>query len=274
MQEFIRILNLGWVGTIVGVVGVTVGLLSYWRTRIPGIIAFQSHDVSMIGGDNAVFPSEVEVRYRKTPVPRVTSSTIWMWNAGKKTMEGEDIIEHDPLRLRFSGEVLNVRIIKVTREVLQIKADKAKDASEEGRRTVYCSFGFLDPGDGGVLEVLHTGSAEAPKCIGTIKKLPKGIQELRFAAPYVRSATPYKPARGISWFIAIVMSILGLIILKGVFTGSHDPPIHSVVYWISALFGLYLLLEAVVAILRLRRQVPASLRLRGYAGAARNGRKG
>ena len=274
MQEFIQVLNLGWIGTIVGLAGVTVGLLSYWRTRISGIIAFQSHDVSMIGGDNAVFPSEVEVRYRKTPVPRLTSSTIWMWNAGNKTVEGEDIIEHDPLRLRFSGEVLNVRIIKVTREVLQIKAYEARDASKKKRRTVYCGFGFLDPGDGGVLEVLHTGSADAPKCFGTIKKIPKGIQKLRFAAPYVRSATPYKPARGISWFIAFVMLILGLNILIGVFTGSHDPPITSVVYWICALFGLFLLSEAVVAILRLRRQAPASLRLRDSGDAARKGRNG
>ena len=272
MQEFIRFMNQGWVGTIVGTASLTLALLLYWRSRISGIIAFQSHDVSMIGSDNAVFPSEVEVRYRETPVPRLTSSTIWMWNAGKKTVDGEDIVEHDPLRLRFGGEVLNVRIIKVTREVLQIKADKSKDASEEGRRTVYCGFGFLDPGDGGVLEVLHTGSAEAPKCIGTIKKLPKGIQNFRFATPYFHFATPYKPARGCSWFAAIVMSILGLVILRGLF--SADPPVPDVAYWIAALFGLFLLLEALVAIWRLRRQAPASLRLRGQADAARKGWKG
>ena len=177
MHEFIRFMNQGWVGTIVGTAGLALALLLYWRSRISGIIAFQSHNVSMIGGGKALFPAEVEVRYRETPVPGLTSSTVWIWNAGKKTVEGADVVKHDPLQLRFGGEVLNVKIIKVTREVLHIKADKSEDTSEEGRRTIYCGFEFLDPGDGGVVEVLHTGSAEAPKCIGTIKKLPEGIQD-------------------------------------------------------------------------------------------------
>ena len=168
----------GWVGTIIGTAGMALALFLYWRSRIPGIIAFQSRNVSMIGRGNAVFPSEVEIQYRGIPVPKLTSSTVWIWNAGKKTVEGEDIVEHDPLQLRFCGEVLNVKIIKVTREVLHIKADKSEETSEEGKRTVCCGFGFLDPGDGVVVEVLHTGSVAAPKCIGTIKKPSRGDSEL------------------------------------------------------------------------------------------------
>ena len=84
-------------------------------------------------------------------------------------MKGEEIVAHDPLRLRFGGDILNVRIRKVSREVLRIRAD----TSGEIGQTVYCSFEFLDPGDGGVLEVLHTGSAEAPECTGTIMGLPE-----------------------------------------------------------------------------------------------------
>ena len=84
-------------------------------------------------------------------------------------MKGEEIVAHDPLQLRFGGDILNVRIRKVSREVLRIRAD----TSGEIGQTVYCSFEFLDPGDGGVLEVLHTGSAEAPECTGTIMGLPE-----------------------------------------------------------------------------------------------------
>ena len=123
----------------------------------------------MIGGGDAVFPVEVEVRYRGTPVPKLTSSTIWIWNAGKKTVRGSDVVAHDPFQFRFDGEVLNVKIKKVSREAVQITAA----ASGEAGRTVCCSFEFLDPGDGGVLEVLHTGSDKAPECTGTIIGLPK-----------------------------------------------------------------------------------------------------
>ena len=169
MLEF---LNQGWVGTIVGTGGVALALILYWRSRISGIIAFQSRDVSMIGGDKAVFPAEVEVRYRGTLVPGLTSSTVWIWNAGKKTVRGVDIVAHDPLQLSFSGEVLNVKIRKVTRESVRITAD----APQGAEATVRCGFEFLDPGDGGVLEVLHTGSDEAPECSGTVISLPKGPQ--------------------------------------------------------------------------------------------------
>ena len=108
MQEFIRFLSLnqGWIGTIIE----AIGLFLFWRSQISGIVAFQSRDVAMIGCSDAVFPAEVEVRYRGAQVPRLISSTVWIWNAGKKTVRGTDIVAHDPLRLRFSGEVLDVRI--------------------------------------------------------------------------------------------------------------------------------------------------------------------
>ena len=262
MQELISFLNQnqGWVGLIFAS---GLGVFLYWRAKIPGIIAFQSHNVSMIGGDNSVFPAEVAVQYRGTPIPRLTSSTVWIWNAGKKIVEGEDIVERDPLRLCFDGEVLNVRVIKATRKVIDIKPDKSEDTSEDGRRTVYCGFGFLEPGDGGVLEVLHTGSPEAPKSKGTIKKIPKGMaQHFPFAAPYMRPlATPYRSARGCSWFIAIVMSIFGLNLLRLMFVSVGDPTISSVAYWIIVPVALFLFIEAVVAIWRLRRQPPSSLRI-------------
>ena len=97
MQEFINFLNQnqGWVGMILGMASLVLTPFLYWRSQIPGIIAWQSRDMLMIGSSGAVFPSEVEVQYRGTPVPRIISSTIWIWNAGKKTVRGADIVAHD-----------------------------------------------------------------------------------------------------------------------------------------------------------------------------------
>ena len=253
--------------------GIALALFLYWRSRIPGIIAFQSRNVSMIGSGNAVFPSEVEIQYRGTPIPELTSSTVWIWNAGKKTVEGEDIVEHDPLQLRFCGEVLNVKIIKVTREVLRIKADKSEETSEEGNRTVCCGFGFLDPGDGVVVEVLHTGSAAAPKCIGTIKKLPEGIQN--WGRAWGASASSRRERR-VNLVMLPVMLILGLVwCAQGIlgeqylsetfpfFDGSPElllPPwVEILVRVFSVLVGLSILLFSAFNVWNLRRRSPSSL---------------
>ena len=45
---------------ILGTASLVVALFLYWRSQIPGIFAWQSRDVSMIGSSGAVFPSGVE----------------------------------------------------------------------------------------------------------------------------------------------------------------------------------------------------------------------
>ena len=213
----------------------------------------------MISGGKAVFPDGVEVRYQEKPVPRLTSSTVWIWNAGKKTVKGSDIVKHDPLRLRFGGEILNVRIRKVSRDVVKIKAD----TPEEDRKTVCCGFEFLDPGDGGVLEVLHTGSAEAPKCTGTIMGLPKGLK-------YWRPSIISKWERMEAWLMSIAALIIGLEMTLGeqflpflTETLLAEKPAESdtpLPFWFRVPFGLLLLLSAVFHVRRLRRKSPSSLR--------------
>ena len=263
MQELIRFLNQGWIGTLVGTVGLAVALLLYWRSRISGVIAFQSHNVAMIGGGDAVFPAEVTVQYQGTPVPGITSSTVWIWNAGKKTVKGTDIVAHDPLLLRFGGEILNVRIRKTTREVIRITADTS---GEIGKTVVRCGFEFLDPGDGGVLEVLHAGSAEAPEFTGTIIGLPKGLKygglgwgtstSSRWQVRFNRFlfAVPFIVGLGI-----IAVGILGEQYVKEALPFFAEPPERQPPSWLLVLLGLLMSLCSAVPVWRIRRQSPSSL---------------
>ena len=261
MQEFIRFLNQGWVGTIIGTAGAALAAFLYWRSRIPGIIAFQSKDVSMIGDGDAVFPADVTIQYQGTPVPRITSSTVWMWNAGKKTVRGSDIVAHDPLRLRYSAEVLTVSTRKVSRESVRITADTSED-----RRIVSCGFEFLDPGDGGVLEVLHTGSNEAPECTGTIIGLPKEPQY--WGRAWGSSASSRRERRA-NRFVFIVLLILGLVlIVTGILGEQHieevfpflpelsEPDLPS---WLRVLFGLLASSFSAFLLWGLGRRSPSSL---------------
>ena len=266
MQEFIDFISQGWVGTTVGVAGSVLALLLYWRSRIPGIIAFQSRDVPMIGHGDAVFPAEVEVRYRGTPIPRLISSTVWIWNAGKKTVRSADIVAHDPLQFHFCGEVLNVRIRKVTREVIRITADTPGEMQE----TVRCGFEFLDPGDGCVLEVLHTGSDEVPKCTGTIIGFPKGLQY--WGRAWASSGSSRRERR-VNRTFAVLMLILGLVLSVGGILGEQrveeyieealpfltEPPQLQLPSWVLVLIGLLLSSVSAFFVWALGHRSPSSL---------------
>ena len=262
MQEFIRFLSQGWVGTIVGTGGAALALFLYRRSRIPGIIAFQSHNLSMIGGSDAVFPADITVLYRKTPVPRLTSSTVWFWNAGKKTVKGEDIVSLDPLCFRFGGEVLNVRIKKMTRKSVQIKADNSGDIGNKVR----CSFEFLDPGDGGIMEVLHTGSSEAPECVGTIIGLPNGPQN--WGRSWSSSPSSRRERR-FSRLMFTVLLIVGIGIslaeiigeqyINEVFPFLAEPPKLTLPSWLLIPSGLSISFFSAFIVWILGRRPPSSL---------------
>ena len=250
----------GWVGTIVGAVGAGVGvlgLLLYRRSRIPGIITFQSRNVSLIGGGRTMLPGDIKVLYRDTEVPRLTSSTIWFWNAGKTTVRGEDIVRIDPLRLRFGGEVLNVRVEKVSREAIQITTE-----TPDGKRnTVGCGFDFLDPGDGAVLKVLHSGAAATPEFEGTIKSMPKGPQHWGSASS--------RMARKFEWFFSVMFLILGfLVIAPGILGEQYFLEVLSIPksdskwpIWFDILFGLLVILISIFRMRTLRRRPPSSLEM-------------
>ena len=47
--------------------------------------------------------------------------------------------------------------------------------SPDSRNQVICTFDYLDIGDGGVLEVLHTDEKRYPRVLGTIRGVPKGV---------------------------------------------------------------------------------------------------
>ena len=165
-------LSPNWVGILVGLAGLIVGIFGIAmtvRSKKRSHMTTISEDISLRGGD-AEYPDGIEVRYRGVPVPKVTASIVWIWNSGNTTVRETDIVLDDPLGFQFLGNVLNISVRKVTRDVIGISAFISPKPD-----TVHLTFEFLDPGDRAILEVLHDGDAESPKCLGTIIGLPNGL---------------------------------------------------------------------------------------------------
>ena len=212
MQEIFEFLNQGWVGTVVGLLSLTVALVVFWLSRVGAILATQYDEVQLIGGRSSAFSEEVKVYFRDHEVPRLTLTRIWFWNAGKRGVRGEDIVDSDPLRINFPGGVLKTTVLQQARNVSGLTV-----VPKEGTRPeVIVSFDFLDPGDGAVVEVLHSGAKGGVQVDGTVRGLPAGVQDWGQAWQDEQKS----PTRRIQR-LAKIMAVTGIATATGAFFLPH-----------------------------------------------------
>jgi hypothetical protein len=171
MEDMRSFLNAGWVGSLVGLVGIVLATFFYLRSRVRTEISYQVKSVKLIGGVGAL-PADVEIRFQGKVVSQLTRSTCVFWNSGTTTVDGTSIVADDPFRAAvYDGEILSVEIIAVTRSVIGITAEIP--AIQAGCAVM--PFKFLDPGDGAIIALLHTSTNTFANLGGTIKGLPNGL---------------------------------------------------------------------------------------------------
>jgi hypothetical protein len=167
-------LSTGWVGSALGIIGIALAIYFYFRTKVNPSIAFQTGGVRLIG-EHAELPQEVSVSFREVPVRALTTSTAIVWNNGNTTIEGSAIVSTDPVRLTFGDatQILSTEVLKASRDAIRFAT-----RADAGRSEVFVSFEFLDPGDGAVIKVLHTGANLHAVARGTVKGMPRGLTDL------------------------------------------------------------------------------------------------
>lgn len=157
----IHLLNQGWIGALIGLIGIGVAVVLYFRSRRRLEVAYRFQASNLIGGGKTTLPKEVEIRFSGTPVPRISRCLIIFWNAGTETVRCADSVEHDPVQIVLAENVsiLVARVIKETRAVNGCSIAQVPGSEY----LVTCSFDFLDAQDGCVFEILHTGDFAYPE---------------------------------------------------------------------------------------------------------------
>ena len=208
-----ELLNQSWTGTAVGIViGViaTVAVAYVFKSR-PRLAA--KANTSELVGPNSALPTEIAFLFRGVPVPKVTLSKVAIWNSGNTTLKGDQIVASDPLRIVVSegGSILETTIPARTRKANDVVCGLRADTTNE----LECRFDFLDPGDGVVIQLIHTGT-DSVRVVGTFRGIPQGVQVV--GTP--RTPTPLQPtetSRGVAKTVAAGVFLLGIVlpILKG-----------------------------------------------------------
>ncbi|TGL61181.1 hypothetical protein [Leptospira sarikeiensis] len=175
MNYVVEVLDKGWVGSLVGFIGVSFAIYQIFQ-RNGAKLCFQYMGQLLIDGSSRILPDDVKVTYRKKAVSRLTLTQVVIWNDGRAPIRGTDISETDVLKCKFGEEtiILNAEIIKTSRTATIAELEILNDNNNE----VLVKFNFLDEKDGFLIKILHTGINQSPKISGTIIGIPKGVQSL------------------------------------------------------------------------------------------------
>jgi hypothetical protein len=170
MQDF---LSQGWVGSLIGIIGVILAIIFYFKQNKKKILACESASLGLIAREEQQLPQNVKITFDDIPLNQLTLTQLWLWNNGDETIDGNQIVSNDPIKYIFDDEtkILSASIISVTREV-----NNANIISIMENQIELC-FDYFDKNDGIKIEILHTGKPQNPKITGTIKGMPHGIKK-------------------------------------------------------------------------------------------------
>jgi hypothetical protein len=218
MQQITNFLSEPWVGSTLGILGILAAVVFYLRSKRISRLAYQRDEVAIIGGSSAAFPSEVVISFAGSPVARVSATRFVVWNAGNTTLDRSQIVDADHLRLDLhsDGEILKVELLRTTREVNTVWA-KSKPSE---RSRVDFGFDYLDPNDGFLIEVLHSGQRGALQMAGTLRGLPDGLTDYGRSPWYFERIfrtlpfpfnRPYKPFLVTTLIIGVLFMLAGIL---------------------------------------------------------------
>lgn len=265
LKNALDLLAPGWVGSIIGLLGIAAAVVTYFLTRQRGALAYKYAGERLLGLASDGLPAGITVQYQGQEIPRLSRSLFVLWNAGEKTVLSEDIVASDPLRLMIGddGKVLAATVLKHGREVSQVTA--SLDATK--LKEVILGFAFLDAGDGAVVEVLHTSEKRHLDVLGTIRGLPRGIRDrgqIEGTRHFRRSMPFPRSPRQLGWFataIGAVVAFVGLLVPWEILIKLETSSLRGGLLLAGA--GAMYALLGVGIIFLTRRRYPKSLHLDG-----------
>ena len=199
--------NSGWFGTLIGIVGILLSIYFYRKDKIGARLDYQMAELIILDHNNLALG--MSVNYFDKPITRLVKTQIVIWNSGIKTIEGEKIVANDPLKLIFnSSEVLGCNVASTSREINKCAVYK----EENKKNSLIFNFDFLDPKDGAVIDILHTGEEIFAKFTGNIKGMKNKIRN-RGLSQFPITPKKAKLVRFLISLLIFIISALGTIVI-------------------------------------------------------------
>ena len=201
--------------------------------------------------------TKLKMLYNDTQIERLMVSKIAFWNDGE-TINKVDIADTEPLRIEAVGscDILDANVIKEINPVNKFRIEIIN------KKEVRILFDFLDKGQGGAIQIMHTGKEYSDIKVdgfvkGAGKPLPSFARSRAFRVfdkifPSPKQPQPTKPPPAkVRRVMAIVSFGAAIFMLILVFSNSSLPEkaFGAVVFLFYIYFGCILL----------KRRVPKGL---------------
>lgn len=163
------------VSIVLGVVGILIAFVFYFRGRPRKQLCFQKFDYTIVDSNKSHLAAGLEILVNDIEAQNVTASRVILWNEGNCTIDGSNLLTRSPLRFEAQeGEILRVELEKVDRDVNNVSVRTID-------KSAVISFDYLDERDGFQVLILHSGRPDNIKLTGDIREIPNGPTEKRFA---------------------------------------------------------------------------------------------
>lgn len=143
---------LGIIGIITSLVGIPSFVVARRARQRPELRFSTDFDV-LLNSTDSLFGHGLYMTLDDHRIDSISRTRMAMWNYFGDTIRGSDILEDDPLLIRFedNDQVLQCRVLSMSRKQIKLAASVNPDV----KSCVQISFDFLDANDGGILEIIH-----------------------------------------------------------------------------------------------------------------------
>jgi hypothetical protein len=210
---FVWLANLGLeVIIVIGLIIIYLSFVTYKLLTIDAKLAYETYNINIIKVNSELLQDQIEISFKGSKINRLTENIVVFWNAGKKTLFGKDILKNNPIRFEYcncdkngSGRVLSATLLRESRKTNNFSLKVDEDMSN----IVNLNFSHLEPGEGAVIELLHSTKNDFPEIKGEIKGVPRGIIDSKLIYDELWPEIPdhlKKPFNIIAFTIVAVLS--------------------------------------------------------------------
>jgi hypothetical protein len=142
------------IGLAIGAIGIALAIYFYIKGKPLKFIASASRSFRVISGRSRKIPG-LHVLIHGQPVTIITVTRFAFWNTGNRTIDSLDIPPNDPIVITAmrNAHIDDIELLETTKQANQIQIEK-----QDNQQLFKINFEYLDPGDGGTVNIIHNGN--------------------------------------------------------------------------------------------------------------------